>query len=109
LYKLSQRNALEAELSGYGLGTLLAECRERGVTANRPAEVLEATWLHSIFDEVALTDASCGTFQGATLNRSVEAFQKSGHAHIDTTGAPVQRAYAERLYIALDAHTNRPC
>jgi len=104
LYKLPQRHALEAELSGYGLGALLAECRQRGISADQAAEMLEAVWLHSVLDEVALTDAAYGSFQGATLNRSVEAFQRYDNVHIDTTGARVQRACAERLYASLDAH-----
>ncbi|MGX4712289.1 AAA domain-containing protein [Rhodococcus ruber] len=104
LQRLPHRNTLEARLQALGLGPLIDECRRRRVGADAAAEVVEAVWLRSILDEISVTDTEYGAFQGASMNRTVEAYQHADTQHIHTTATRVQRSCAEKLMQALDQY-----
>ncbi len=84
---LPRRNTLEERLHAAGLGPLLTQCRALRVGPRDLDEVLEAVWLRSMLDHLALTDAAYGSFQGATQNRVVDAYHRADtRAHQDDTG-----------------------
>lgn len=87
-----------------GLDPLLAELRANVFDSNDAGKVLEAVWLESILDEIALQDFHYGAFDGTSLDRAVEAFQSADTEHIQTTASRVQRRSAENLYAALDQY-----
>lgn len=87
-----------------GLGPFLDELRAEAIEANDVAQVLEAVWLESVLEEIALLDFHYGSFDGTNLDRAVETFQSADTEHIQTTAARVQRRSAENLYAALDEH-----
>lgn len=104
LSRLPRLRELQRKIRDLGLEEFADECRSRDVQPQDVRPLLEVAWLDSILEEISLTDASYGAFQGATLNRAVDAFQAADSQHIQSAGARVQRAAAEGLYSALDAH-----
>lgn len=104
LARLPRRNHLEAELMSAGLGPLISELTQHGITADRAASIFEAIWLSSIIDSVAMSDSAFGAFQAQTQDRVASEFRARDTDHIASTADRVRRACAERLYAALDAH-----
>lgn len=104
LNKLPRLRELGRQITDLRLDEFTAECRTAGVRANDVRGMLEAAWLDSILDELSLSDSNYGAFQGATLSRAVDSYQAADNQHIQSTGIRVQRAAAEALYAALDAH-----
>ncbi|MCR1785488.1 DUF4011 domain-containing protein [Nocardioides carbamazepini] len=104
LSKLPRLRELHRKIHDLGLDAFADECRRREVQPQDVRPLLEAAWLDSILEDVALTDAKYGAFQGTTLDRTVSTFQAADTQHIQSAGARVQRKAAEALYAALDAH-----
>lgn len=104
LSKLPRVRELQRKISALGLDAFVDECRHGEVQPREVQTLLEAAWLDSILEEIALIDPSYGAFQGPTIDRVVESFQITDAQHIQSAGARVQRAAAEALYSALDAH-----
>lgn len=104
LNRLPRLRELERLVDSYGLGEFIDECRAGGVRASAVHGRLEAAWLDSILDEISVSDPSYGAFQGETLSRAVSTYQQADNRHIQSTGTRIQRALAEALYSALDAH-----
>lgn len=105
LTRLPRRHELRTYLeTACGLGPLLQDFQERELSAVEASEVLETIWLRSILDEIALVDANYSSFEGASLDRTVEAYQEADQKHIRTTTQRIQRRNAENLYATLDGH-----
>lgn len=104
LSKLPRLRDLQRKIKDLGLDPFVEECRSGQVTPQDVRPLLQAAWFDSILEEISLTDSNYGAFQGTTLNRVIDSFQSADTQHIKAAGARVQRAAAEALYAALDAH-----
>ncbi|MGH9299435.1 MAG: AAA domain-containing protein, partial [Acidimicrobiales bacterium] len=104
LSKLPRLRELHRKIHDLDLHGFADECRAGDVQPHDMRAHLEASWLDSILEETALVDANYGAFQGTTLNRVVDSFQTADTQHIQSAGRRVQRAAAEALYAALNAH-----
>jgi very-short-patch-repair endonuclease len=104
LSKLPRLRELRRKISDLGLDAFVDECRRGQVRPQDVRPLMQAAWFDSILEEISLIDANYGAFQGTTLNRVIDSFQAADTQHIKSAGARVQRAAAEVLYAALDAH-----
>lgn len=105
LTRLPRVTELRASLEARGLGPLLREAANRGLS--RPGTLESLAWLRgkSILEHVAAVDRRIGAFDGAVHNAHVEEFVAADRTHIESGPERVKRAVAE---VALRARNEHP-
>lgn len=95
LFKLPELSRLRNRLSGFGLQPLIAEMSTRNFTVDQALACLNHVWLSSVLAAISLKDPRLGGFDGQVHGRTVEEFQVSDRAHIESATLRVMRAVAE--------------
>jgi very-short-patch-repair endonuclease len=96
LGRLPELHRLHTNLERGGLGPLLSEASSRAMTPEAALSAFEHAWLCSIIDQVRLSDARVGAFDGRQHDRNVAEFQDLDRRHIQTTAQRVRRLVAEQ-------------
>lgn len=96
LGKLPELHRLQGLLQGAGLGELLGDLQLRKLPPEGCVEAFEHAWLHSLIEQIRLTDPVIGAFDGDQHRRTVAEFQQADRRHIETTAQRVRRRCAEQ-------------
>src|SRR6266516_4232883 len=103
LYRLPELHRLKTGLAARGLSAVVAEMASRNLTVDQTLGCLEYVWLSSILESVSMADRRVGTFDGATLRRTVNGFRLADTQHIETAPVRISRAVAEQVTRVRDA------
>ena len=96
-WRLAALHAMEAQLTDFGLGTLLAELTAQHMTAEEASDAFDSVWYASILDHVRMRDQRYAAFSGGRLREDVRTFQRDDVEHLAQNAARVRRLAAHRL------------
>lgn len=103
LSKMPELHRLRQSLESVGLEPLLTEIEPRDLDAMGACQILRYAWLHSVREEMQLTDSRLGAFDGEQHRRAVSEYQQADREHIETTAQRVRRLCAEQATASQDA------
>lgn len=93
---LPELNSLEHQLRNLGLGPLVEDMRERGVTAEAMPAELELAWWASVLEQMLASDPALAQQDGASLNALADSFRELDRAQVASLPGPIRRAVDRR-------------
>jgi very-short-patch-repair endonuclease len=96
LVKLPELHRLETSLVAAGLGEFLADVKRRQVSEEICIQSFRHAWLHSILDQLSLSELLIGGFVSEKHEKTVEDFKVGDREHIETTASRIRRICAEQ-------------
>ena len=102
--RLPKLYEIEQKLEASGAGKLVEELRKRRLVPDGWFALFDLVWCTSCLEAIQIDDAEIAGFNGRTHDRFAGEFKELDRERIRIAAARVQRAYAERAIVEMNAY-----